>query len=316
MDLHRPVGSILGRNINGGITMANYREYFTLIGQLKPNEGTERKFTYLPMFRKQREVPFDEIMEQNGDMYALLLGDDNQEVLRVPLSYGHLCTGEEGLDIVEVRGYIPYIEETKEIQFTFKNKQIGGFEVPEEKPELRILSKFGRTIDQKVVELSWSVDYSGSKKVQAKVLYSNDDGKTWQPLGNRTEKQEMVIKTSDLRGGRQCCFAVKVSDGFNTVVAETERFSIPDKPPQVVILDPLDGKTYTSERSLLLNGQAYDPNTDEEIVDNLLWESSVDGKLAEGQLGQVRLSKGEHKITLNAQQNKLSSSESVSIVVK
>ncbi len=309
-------GIDFGTKFKKNNTMANYREYFTLIGYLEKNEKSEYRFTYLPMFKKQRTVPFDEIMEQKTDMFALLLGENNREILRVPLSTSHLCSGEESLDEMALRGYIPYIEETKEIQFIFENEKVGGFKVPEEKPELRILSKFERTITQKTVELNWSVNYRGSEKVQAKVLYSNDDGKTWQPLGNRTEKQEMIIKASDLRGGRQCCFAVKVSDGFNTVVAESERFFVPDLPPQVLILDPLDGETYESERSLLLNGQAYNPNTDEEITDQLLWESSMDGKLAEGQLAQVQLTKGEHKITLNTQQGKLKSDVTISITVK
>ena len=276
--------------------MADYQQYFTLIGQL--DEETKAGFRYMPMFLKNRKVDFDKILEVESDMQALLLNEAGELVLRVPLSYGYYCNDTERLPQLAVRGYIPLDERTKAVRFEYKEKVIDEFRVPEARPEVNIISEIPQRVDQGKLDLKWETYYKGEASLQYKVFYTNNGGETWQPVGNRTGEQHMQIDVTELPGGENCRFAVQVTDGYNNSSDETGEFVIRDKPYEVFILSPLDGEVLAAGRSVLLTGQGYDPNTGEEIQEGFIWISSRDGTLGKGSLVQTRLSEGKHTIKL------------------
>ena len=276
--------------------MADYQQYFTLIGQL--DQETESGLRYMPMFLKNRKVDFDKILEVESDMQALLLNGGGELVLKVPLSYGYYCNDTERLQQLAVRGYIPLDERTRAIRFEYKQKVIDEFRVPEARPEINITSEIPRRIDQEKLDLKWETSYKGEASLQHKVFYTNNGGETWQPVGNRTREQQMQIDVTKLPGGENCRFAVQVTDGYNNASDETGEFVVQDKPYEVFILSPLDGEVLAAGRSVLLTGQGYDPNTGEEIQEGFTWISSRDGTLGKGPLVQTRLSEGKHTIKL------------------
>ena len=276
--------------------MADYQQYFTLIGQL--DQETESGFHYMPLFLKNRKVDFDKILEVESDMQALLLNKEGELVLRVPLSYGYYCNDTEKLPQLAVRGYIPLDERTKTVRFEYKEKVIDEFRVPDARPEVNITSEIPRRVDQERLDLKWKTYYKGEASLQYKVFYTNNGGETWQPVGNRTGEQHMQIDVTELPGGKNCRFAVQVTDGYNNAHAETSGCVIYDKPYEVTILSPLDGEVLAAGRSILLTGQGYDPNSGREVNEGFVWSSSKDGELGKGSLVQTKLSEGKHTIKL------------------
>lgn len=276
--------------------MLDYQQYFTLIGHLDKETG--EGLHYMPMFLKNRKVDFDKILEVESDMQALLLNEEGELVLRVPLSYGYYCNDSEKLPQLAVRGYIPLDERTRAIRFEYKQKILDEFRVPEARPEINITSEIPRRVDQEKIDLKWETSYKGEASLQYKVFYTNDGGETWQPVGNRTGEQQMQIDVKELPGGQNCRFAVQVTDGYNNASDKTGEFVIQDKPYEVFILSPLDGEVLTAGRSVLLTGQGYDPNSGEEIQEGFIWVSSRDGEVGKGPLVQTRLSEGNHTIKL------------------
>ncbi len=277
--------------------MPDYNEFFTLIGQL--NTEDESSFRYYPLFLKKREIDFKKIMETESEMFAVLLDESGENVLKVPLSYGYYCNDEEKLPQFAVRGYIPLDKRTRTILFEYQKNTIAEFQVPLSKPQIKSISKIPKQIREESLELSWNAVYEGDADLQFKVFYSNNGGKSWQRIGNRTTEQKMNINVADLVGGKNCRFAVEVTDGYNNSRIETNEFTVENKPNEAIILSPTDETSLFSKRDILLNGQGYNPNTGQEITKGISWFSSVDGNLGKGSIVQTRLSKGNHIISLH-----------------
>lgn len=277
--------------------MSDYNEFFTLIGQLNPEN--ENSFRYYPLFLKKREIDFKKIMETESEMHTLLLNERGETILKVPLSYGYYCADEETLPQLAVRGYIPLDERTRTIHFEYQKNTIAEFQVPLSKPQINNISKIPKEIRGESLELTWNAVYDGNAALQFKVFYSNNGGESWQRIGNRTNEPQMSIDASNLPGGKNCRFAVQVTDGYNNARIESNEFSVPDRSGEAIILSPLDETSWPSTRDILLNGQGYDPNNGKEITEGISWSSSIDGDLGKGPIVQTRLSKGYHTIKLH-----------------
>lgn len=297
--------------------MSRYNQFFTLIGQLELGKDRRQrdKLFFLPLFRQERKIDFEDYLTNKSDLHAVYFDENNNQFLKVPLAYSSYCTDHENSDNLIVRGYIPYDEKTAGIKFIFRDKPIGEQKVDKEKPTVKINSDLSAIHKSKSISFKWGIQYRGDNTIHSKVLYSNNDGKTWQSIESRTDSNQIQINTSHLIGGDKCCIAVKVTDGYHNAYVETERFKMPDLAPKTIIYEPLENERFDVNRSVLLNGQATNLNN-QKFIDNLLWESSIDGKLGNGSLVQVKLSRGKHQIKLTAQDRTLSSAESVTIIVE
>lgn len=57
-----------------------------------PGEAPMEGLSYFPLFLKEQEIDFEEIMETESDMHAFLLNEEGETILQVPLSYCYYCT--------------------------------------------------------------------------------------------------------------------------------------------------------------------------------------------------------------------------------
>lgn len=278
--------------------MLNYKKYFTFIGHLDIN--SEEGFDYLPLFLKERMVDFDKIMSAKSEMQAKLFDEKKELILSVPLFLSHYCGDSSETSLAAVRGYIPFDERTQEIQFEYNEKIISKLQTPKDRPQLKIITKPPSHIDCENIDLEWEVLYKGDPSLlEFKLLYTNNGGKTWQRIGDRTKELKILIDVSTLVGGNSCRFLVQVTDGYNNAQSEIRGFSVENKSNEVMIMSPIAGDVLSSGRSIFFNGQCYNPNTDEEITEGFDWTSSIDGELGKGSMLQTLLTKGEHTIQLN-----------------
>lgn len=281
--------------------MKSYQTFYTLIGQLQKTDsprGQADQLLFLPMFLKNRSIDLEKIVSQKSDLNALLFDEERNLILKVPLGVSSYCSGESGFESKAVRGYIPYDEQTAGIGFEFNGRIIQELTIPPVIPGLIIPTKFEKELNQEKIELKWSISDSQDMPFISKVFYSYTNGESWIPVGNRTSKNAMWIETKNLPGGKSCCFAVQISDGYRNARVETDRFFVPEKPPILMIIEPSPGAVFKSEELIQLHGQGFDVNSQEPILYDLLWESSIEGKLEMGSSAHVKLRKGKHKLSL------------------
>jgi len=276
--------------------MKDYKQFYTLIGQL--DTESEKGLSHLPLFLKERELNFEKIMSTESDMHAILLDEEGKPFIHIPLSYGYYCTDPGRLSQLAIRGYIPYDERTRAVRFEYQKKVVDELRVSKSHLEVTITTKIPDHIEEEKIQLEWKTSYEDDAPLQYKVLFTNNGGETWQRLGNRTKQQQMEINVTELPGGENCRFLVQVTDGYNNARTESRSTIISEKPHEVMILSPIDGANLSSQRSVLFSGQAYNPNTGEEITKGFMWLSSIDGELGAGPLLQTRLSPGKHTIKL------------------
>lgn len=272
--------------------MPDYKEYFTLIGQLK-----EKNFDFFPLFKKTREINFNRILEHESHFKATLLDKQEKIILEVPLSYGNYCGGTGKMDSLAVRGYIPFDVKTESIQFSYGSRIVAKLQRFKYSPEVRIITKISDVLDNDFLELKWEVVNHNSTEIDSKVLYSNDGGVRWYQIGNRTRDRQMRINPQMLPGGEECVFQVQITDGYNNHASTSEKFVVKKKPTEVIIISPYDKEKKDEKKPILFYGQAYNPNNDEDVLNGLYWTSSIDGELGKGEIIEKQLSRGHHLIS-------------------
>jgi hypothetical protein len=124
-------------------------------------------------------------------------------------------------------------------------------DAPERAPKVRVtrarLRKDGR------LDLAWTVDTAPEAEPEIWVRSSSDAGRNWRAVAVGLEGRSALLDISHVPGGTTR-FQVMVHDGFSTATAETEDFDLPDRPPSVAILTPLDNEMLQSGQSIRLWG--------------------------------------------------------------
>jgi hypothetical protein len=93
---------------------------------------------------------------------------------------------------------------------------------------------------------------------------------------------------------------IRASDGVNTAQDESDgTFTLPDKPPVLLITSPLEGASYIPGQPVALIAQALDLEDGTPDDSALAWVSSLDGPLGTGYMVHVGdLITGTHTITV------------------
>lgn len=150
------------------------------------------------------------------------------------------------------------------------------------------------------LKLEWATKSKPDEKVTSIIRYSNDGGKTWQPVAIGLEESEYEVDLDQLPGGDDCRLQVVASTILRTATAETDPFIV-EKKAREAMISPISDLTGTRpQRHVELAGCAYSPDScaDEE---ELQWFSNLEGYLGTGShLIANNLRAGEHVISLVA----------------
>ena len=185
-----------------------------------------------------------------------------------------------------------------------------------EKPAWAPSVKFVRVPDLSVTDneiISWEVESPPEVDIRSTVLFSNDDGQSWQPIvpPSSIHSNSVNVRFDYLPGGK-ARLKVLATDGFSTAIAESKPFDVPIKGIRPSILGPTEGEIVSIELLTWFHGQAYDYEKQDAAPVELVWHSSRDGELGRGAVIAVNLSPGLHEVTLTC----CESSVSVSIVAQ
>lgn len=158
----------------------------------------------------------------------------------------------------------------------------------------------GETVGEAGVTATWSMSDADSDPLAATVLFSADNGQSWQTLAVNITSTQVALSFAALPGTTQGRIRVLVTDGVNTTQDESDGpFTVAEHAPQAVILAPAANATFVVSQTVLLHGSGYDVEDGSLPAGAFVWQSDRDGALGTGsELAINTLSAGTHLITL------------------
>jgi hypothetical protein len=131
------------------------------------------------------------------------------------------------------------------------------------------------------------------------VLFSGDDGVTWQPVAFDPPEGSVVLSIDHLPGGRQCRFRAIATAEVQTAVADTDAFELPARGRRVHVLVP-HADCEIQAGPVLLRALLDTGGLGGVPPDQVRWQSSLQGDIGLGFDLVAQLENGEHVITATA----------------
>jgi hypothetical protein len=250
----------------------------------------------------RRRIPrpvFDE--SQLADALILSFLDEGRTVLtQATLMLTPLCLmGGGGPRLRSFADAISCPEKYAGIRYHVGQRMICEVLRPQQPPSVRFTKTPNcKAEDSEVIE--WQVEWCAEAEVRSIVLYSHDNGATWDPIVPPSANTQncVSIRFAGLPGGRARLRAL-VTDGFTTTSVDCEPFDVPVKGVRPSILGPLSGAVVPAASPTWFHGQAYDYEQQDAADVEMQWRSSRDGLLGCGTVISAMLSPGHHDITLS-----------------
>lgn len=169
--------------------------------------------------------------------------------------------------------FLPFNPLTRIVQLTYGGTVVTQRVVSPNPPAIAITSLTVDSANQNV-SLAWNATDADGDVLFFTVQYSADNGATWNTLKVDYVWQSITISSKMLHGSTAARLRVVASDGFNTSMATSGAFTIPNHAPQVTIqgVMPNERVPYGSGRQVL--GLALDAEDGSISGSKLMWELS------------------------------------------
>ena len=257
------------------------------------------------------------------DRYTINLIDDvnnnnnNNTINGVPLVTTYLFNPriftdqpESGPQFAQIAEVVPWVEGTDTIEIRSGTTLLETIDV-NTPPTVTLLSpNGGEPLGGARFRVAWeSSDLeTPTDELTHTLLYSTDDGVTWQTAAGNITGQEYLVDPDRLPGSDHALFRIIVTDGLLTAQDDSDDpFTVTDKPPRVEIVSPHDGATFTSASTVVLTGHATDIELGE-LDATMEWADTSQSppvSLGTGRsVGVPNLTPGMHTITLTAEDDK------------
>jgi hypothetical protein len=136
-------------------------------------------------------------------------------------------------------------------------------------------------------------------RVSVTVLFSNDDGQTWQPVAFDPPEERVQISREHLQGGPSCRFRAVATAELASAVADTPSFDLPPVPRRI-LLDVPRGDCPVAPGAVHLSAVIDHRGLGAPAPDEIRWSSDVVGDLGAGYGIAPDLPAGEHTVTVTA----------------
>jgi hypothetical protein len=219
-----------------------------------------------------------------------------------PLEYTD--TPENESRIAMIGEVVPFLPDTRRIVIVEGNRTLFERDVSANAPLVEILPENIEGLLQGNFTLQWRGTDVDGDELSYSVLYSPDNGKTWDPIAVNIKDEHILLNTDDLPASERGLFRVVATDGVNTGVDDSDNtFRISSKPPVVGIVSPLNESNFTSAHTIVLDGYVNDiDGVDLNNTKSFVWTSDIQGILGYGSFISVtNLEPGNHTITFTAQ---------------
>lgn len=269
--------------------------HLRVVGRLYP----DGRLRLRPCYLAERPPWQDREGAGDGLLELELLTGDGGLLGRHPLRAYPVCALGGGSRALAVRGWVPFHPDTRALRILHRGRVVHEQRRSPEPPRVEI-GEAPEGLAEGRVRIAWRAAPGGAAPLQFFLRYSADGGRRWQRIGWRTEAHEAVVDVDDLPGGEECLVAVVATDGIDTTVAESRPFAVAPKPCQAIVIAPVDGSEVADGVAVELMGHGWWLEEARAEREALEWTSSLDGPLGRGPRLEVRLSAGEHRITLAA----------------
>ena len=158
----------------------------------------------------------------------------------------------------------------------------------------------GEVITNDNFEVSWNSSDMDGDEIFHTILYSSDNGGTWNSLVNNITAKTYSINSINIQGSQNALIRVIASDGLNSSEDQSNSpFSTKNNPPYISITKP-DKAIYYGVQPVSFQVLTRD---NEDIVlplSNIIWESSIDGQIGTGEFEMLAsdLSEGVHLLNV------------------
>ena len=132
------------------------------------------------------------------------------------------------------------------------------------------------------------------------VLFSGDDGVTWQPVAFDPANGEVVIEARRLPGGERCLFRAIATAELRSATADTARFELPHNHRRLHLQLPPDDHCGFAPGPVALSAYIDTRGLGVVAPQEIRWRSNIDGELGAGYDLAAQLSEGRHEITATA----------------
>jgi hypothetical protein len=236
--------------------------------------------------------------------YSIELQDEQGETLaEYPFAPKELTIHEADEVIALIGEVIPYADGTQRIVIVKDGTDLASRSVSSNSPEVEVVfPNGGEVLGPENATVQWEGSDPDGDELSFYVLYSDDDGDTWRPIGADITGNEFQVNFSELPGTEDALFRVMTSDGVNTAEDSSDAaFTVEQKSPVARILSPGENSVYSTRQTVMLIGEASDAEDVYLNDDSLEWKSDIQGELGTGHsLAVTRLMPGNHTITLTA----------------
>jgi len=257
----------------------------------------------LPSYLLTGEPPSGIGVRDQSDLRLHLIGPGGEviSVHRCHVRDPHQSADKPYMDFHETVLWDPTVEA---IAIYRAEQELSLIDPGQHPPEIRVRTPQPIGTQGNLVRLDWSTDLEpsadGPSRLTYVVRYTWNNGETWRVVAADLTETHHVVDLMLLAGGDSCRFQVLASGGILTSIAETETFSVPRKPVQVIILSPEDGMQFREGEAVVFHGFGYSPDFGTTEAEDAVWTSSRDGRLGIGrQLLVQNLTPGRHRISLS-----------------
>src|SRR2546423_2735635 len=197
----------------------NKVQYLRLIGRLYPDNRLKLRPGYLT------DNPAGSREDPHSSLVAKLYDEEDQLLLRYGVPTSPYCAVGQTLPELAVRAKIPFPPTTRSIRFYRDDALLHEIKVSKGEPEVKLTWKPPKNVKGKQI-IAWRGSHPEGQPLQYFLRYTRNDGESWQRTGWRTEATEQEIDFAQLPGGERCRIAVVATDGVNTVMVESDSFSV------------------------------------------------------------------------------------------
>jgi hypothetical protein len=237
-----------------------------------------------------------------GDWTIALMDGSNADLATYPFAPDELTDAEDSIGtpgiIAEV---VPWTPGTAKVEIRYQGQVVASRTVSANAPTVTLTAPTtGAQIPDGPFQVAWNGSDQDADTLTYSLLFSQDNGVTWETLAAGLSGNSQELNTDQLPGG-PVLLRVAVSDGLLSGQDTSGAIGLPLHAPDVLIAAPDADQVFYPTQEVSLQGSAYDLEDGALADEAFSWSSDIDGELGSGaNLSTSLLSTGTHVITLTA----------------
>ena len=117
---------------------------------------------------------------------------------------------------------VPYILSTKQIVISKDGKELASRYVSAHTPQVKVTFPKGDELFKDKLTVTWNATDQDHDHLTYSLLYSADDGDTWQTIAKNINESQLTINVNELPGSTKSLFRVIATDGVNTAIDDSD----------------------------------------------------------------------------------------------